>query len=262
MRQRMILRQRQRQSTRLSIKGKTLWIAGTSSIVVAAFAAFMIYGNFGTNGSANADAGKALPEIIAFGDKANPSSKFIRCNGWAKEFKVILSWAAVTEINNDYFTIEKSADGIKFEEYGTMEGTGNTSSIQDFSYDDFHPANGKNYYRLKHVSPNGEVEYSKIIFVTFNSHTEKIEITNIRPTPFAEEFTVDFNMQEGGECNILILDELGNILVQQVVASFRGYNNFHFAQTENLESGIYYLKIFKNAVSSKSVKIEKRQLSF
>ena len=67
-----------------------------------------------------------------------------------KENDVVrLSWSTQSEVNNEYFTVERSSDGVFFKEILTQPGAGN-SNIQN-SYQDFdqQPNQGYNYYRLE-----------------------------------------------------------------------------------------------------------------
>jgi hypothetical protein len=95
--------------------------------------------------------------------------ELIRFNGEVKKDKVELTWATSAEINNDYFTIEKSTNGITFISYGKIEGAGNTTAIQNYGYHDLNPSAGMNYYRLKQTDFNGRNEYFKIIAIDFRT---------------------------------------------------------------------------------------------
>ncbi|MEO1436528.1 MAG: hypothetical protein AAFV80_13400, partial [Bacteroidota bacterium] len=50
--------------------------------------------------------------------------------------KVKLEWQTLTEVNNDYFIIEKSANGYDYEEIGRVPGYGLTSSPTSYSFMD------------------------------------------------------------------------------------------------------------------------------
>lgn len=76
-----------------------------------------------------------------------------------------ISWQTATEINNDYFTLEKSEDGINFYPLSIIKGAGNSNEILNYNYIDFHP-NDINYYRLKQTDFDGKYTYSNIIFVS------------------------------------------------------------------------------------------------
>jgi hypothetical protein len=85
----------------------------------------------------------------------------------------IISWATLTETNNDYFSLEKSTNGEEWNVIYTVEGEGNSNTLSLYEYKDpIDISNLLNYYRLKQVDFNGESEYSEIIAVN-NSILEK-----------------------------------------------------------------------------------------
>ncbi len=80
----------------------------------------------------------------------------------AKEYeedKVILNWATATEENNDGFKIERSENGIEWQNIGFVKGAGNSILTQYYSFVDSHP-NAENYYRLKQLDYDGKFYYS------------------------------------------------------------------------------------------------------
>ncbi len=76
--------------------------------------------------------------------------------------EVELDWATALEIENDYFTVERSADGIDFEPVLEVNGAGNTSIMQTYSAIDANPLAGLSYYRLKQTDFDGTFTYSKL----------------------------------------------------------------------------------------------------
>lgn len=80
----------------------------------------------------------------------------------------LLQWTTATEINNDYFTLERSEDAINFETVATIGGAGNSSVISHYHFFD---AIGKNapptyYYRLKQTDFDGKFEYFNIVAIS------------------------------------------------------------------------------------------------
>jgi len=67
---------------------------------------------------------------------------------------VQLDWSTATEINNDYFTVERSVDGENFEVILTEKGAGNSSTQKDYRRYDEQPRVGYNYYRLSQTDFN------------------------------------------------------------------------------------------------------------
>lgn len=102
------------------------------------------------------NSGGILPiELISFTGK---------CEGNAIQIK----WTTASELNNDYFTIEKSSDAINWESIGTMKGAGNSNQIMNYEFYD--ETNNRNtdiiYYRLKQTDYNGKSEYFNPISTT------------------------------------------------------------------------------------------------
>ena len=68
---------------------------------------------------------------------------------------VKLTWKTASETNNDFFTLEKSKDGISWESFKTVDGAGSSSSILNYEDYDQNPYSGVSYYRLKQTDFNG-----------------------------------------------------------------------------------------------------------
>lgn len=98
-------------------------------------------------------------------------------------------WTTLSEVNNDYFTLERSRDGINFEYVGTVEGAGTSTNSINYSYFDYRPHQGLSYYRLKQTDYDGGFKYSKLVAVmidseNFNGEYEIYDVTGrliIRP---------------------------------------------------------------------------------
>lgn len=80
---------------------------------------------------------------------------------------VLLKWATASEINNDYFSIEKSLDANNFEPIGKVSGAGNSTSILNYEFIDVLEFRIPNpellYYRLKQIDFDGRYKYSSIV---------------------------------------------------------------------------------------------------
>jgi hypothetical protein len=92
---------------------------------------------------------------------------------------VKLSWTTASEVNNDFFTVERSKDLSEFEELLTVKGAGNSNRLLNYTATDTNPYQGISYYRLKQTDFNGNYKYSDIVDVDF-----KDELTfNVFPNP-------------------------------------------------------------------------------
>ena len=90
---------------------------------------------------------------------------------------VELKWTTASEENNDYFTIERSANGLEFEELSRVDGAGNSFEILDYRLLDKRPISGVSYYRLKQTDYDGTNATFKVVAVEFYGNGDLISIT-------------------------------------------------------------------------------------
>ena len=99
----------------------------------------------------------------------------------------LLEWVTTTEINNDYFTLERAEDGFNFIEIGIINGAGNSSTNQYYQFIDDGVTHHINYYRLKQTDFNGNYSYSNTIAISsdisnmvyYNNNAKRLEIGDI-----------------------------------------------------------------------------------
>ena len=91
-------------------------------------------------------------ELVSF--TAKKSEKVVKCD-----------WETASEINNDFFTVERSEDGSNFTPIATIKGAGNSTSNKSYHYEDKAPLPGDSYYRLKQTDFDGKFEYADVVHV-------------------------------------------------------------------------------------------------
>ena len=93
---------------------------------------------------------------------------------------VKVTWVTASEINNDYFTLERSSDGHTWEILTFIEGAGNSNQKLSYGFKDFNPLNGISYYRLKQTDFDGAYEYFTPVAVNNNGFLNtEVEIMKI-----------------------------------------------------------------------------------
>jgi len=103
--------------------------------------------------------------------------------GDAKKYGVDLQWKTASEINNDYFTVSRSATGTNFESIGSVNGSGTTNAPHSYSLIDYKPLLGKNYYQLKQTDFDNRITTSETIVVNVLSLEPLI---SIYPNPLSQ----------------------------------------------------------------------------
>lgn len=104
--------------------------------------------------------------------------KLIRWEASPVANKINLQWTTASEINSDYFIVERSTDGIHFNSLATIHAAGSSQSEIGYSYDDANPVSGKSFYRLKMVDIDGHSEYSAIRSILLNTKESLVLLSN------------------------------------------------------------------------------------
>lgn len=158
---------------------------------------------------------------------------------------VVLNWMTASEVNNDYFTIERSLDGQIFEYAGKVSGSGTTDAPKNYYWEDERPLRSTTYYRLKQTDLDGTFKYKGILTVDYRNPEAHLAVSP-NPVSSGESFTV-------------LGEDLSNKVweIQSANGLVIAKGNFEQASTVNttgMESGIYLLNIKSNAYL-KTVKI-------
>ncbi|WP_462248146.1 T9SS type A sorting domain-containing protein [Ekhidna sp.] len=111
--------------------------------------------------------------------------ELINFNGVEIENGIILNWSTAIEINNDYFDVMRSSDGINFHPIGRVEGYGNTNEVKTYKFTDFNILPGTYFYQLKQVDFDGQYELHFIITIRYLQE-QNLSMT-ISPNPILDE---------------------------------------------------------------------------
>ena len=106
--------------------------------------------------------------------------------GICQNYKAHLTWRTLTEKNNDFFTVERSNDGITWNEVGRLDGAGTSSSPNAYSFEDDQYIRDVSYYRLKQTDFDGKYEYFNLIAIK----CENSDAIEIFPNPSNGHFFV------------------------------------------------------------------------
>lgn len=170
---------------------------------------------------------------------------------------VELEWTTATEINNDFFTIERSLDAENFEVVAQVKGAGNSNAFITYDTLDKTPYTGTSFYRLKQTDFDGQFEYFNIVPVRFEKDV------SLEFTLFPNPIRADENL--GISANFLAKEEI--LIVIRDMQGKEFYSKVHIKQTNNeliavpidksIPSGIYVvIATSENSIYSKKLVIE------
>ncbi len=153
----------------------------------------------------------------------------------------LISWTTTTEINTDFFIVNKSVNGISFSEITRVKAAGNSSVPQNYSVTDNN--NGSPfkyiYYELQIVDKDGKSSLSSIERFTNNTATSKL-ITQLSPNPITApgHLMFQFNADKNGEMKIQLFNTSGKLIKEDNANAITGLNNGHF-HIGDLPAGVY-----------------------
>lgn len=173
----------------------------------------------------------------------------------SKSVKVL--WQTVTEINNNYFTIDRTVDGFNFETIGNLNGAGNSNSLLSYSFNDENPLKGISYYRLKQTDFNGNSTYSNLAPIAINSLGENYDtILKSYPNPASTNINLSFLAANNENVEIQISDFTGRIIQQKNVFLNQGGNSIDL-DVSDIPNGLYMVSV-KSQTPSEILKLAVR----
>jgi len=178
--------------------------------------------------------------LINFGINFGPLPVTLVSFTAAKQEKnVLLKWTTATEIDNDYFIIERSSNGNNWETISQMPTQGNGSNLQYYQDKDLTPLQGVNFYRLKQVDIDGKFVYSKTVMVDMRLNKENNLV--LMPNPVVSDaLTLNLSdIEASGNCKILLYDMTGKITKTYNWPLVKGTNNMTISGMQTLAKGVY-----------------------
>ncbi len=147
---------------------------------------------------------------------------------------VDLFWNTQAELNCNYFSVERSANGIEFTEIGKVTGHGTSQISHDYSFVDNSPLCGTAYYRLMQVDENGDIHYTPIVSAIINCSTS----FSIYPNPTMDYVNINLNSLNSNSVTVKIIGLDGKIYLQNISS-----NNQLKLDVSKLPAGFYFISI-------------------
>jgi hypothetical protein len=184
----------------------------------------------GNNGSSEAECLQLLPvTYLSFTGKIEESTL-------TSNAKAIIEWTTASEINHEKFIVERSHEGEKFEEIGTLQAKGGKNRVTSYQFVDENLEFGKLYYRLKEVSPSNEISYSPVIVL----ETKDELFFKVFPNPISQGQKLHIYHPNSIQ-SLYIQSSQGQILFE------KKQDNSTRSELEipiNLPKGLYFIQIY------------------
>ncbi len=153
-----------------------------------------------------------------------------------------VDWVVATETENDFFTVERSADGVNFEAIGNVQGAGNSVVLKGYQLVDEAPLTGANYYRLKATDFDGVTAIvSDVVLV---DREAPVQVTT-NGTVVNENLVITVTVQNTSDATIQIFDVTGKLVYNNNADVNAGTNDINI-DTASFGAGVYIINVAVN----------------
>jgi len=151
---------------------------------------------------------------------------------------VCIDWSTATELNNDYFSIERSVDAENWIQIKKVKGAGTSQRTLNYTAMDYEPLPGVSYYRLKQTDFDGSFNYSKVEAVEFKDEI----VVGIYPNPSTGKLNIS-NCKNYHK--VIVVDMLGKMIFTSEITK-----DATVLDLSQLSSGEYFVTL-TNSVTEK-----------
>ncbi len=134
---------------------------------------------------------------------------------------VVCDWTTDSEINNDYFTVERSKDGVAYDPVVVIKGAGNSSHELHYSAIDKKPLPGNSYYRLRQTNYDGSLTYSDAVHVYMDKSASSVYTFFPNPSD-GRLIHITRNGMDMSDSKIILLDIFGREIPVKNQLSYDG----------------------------------------
>ena len=153
----------------------------------------------------------------------------------AENGTVMVIWQTLSETNNEWFVLERSANGVDYEEVARVAGAGNSDELLTYRWEDKYPLTGRSFYRLRQTDYDGQEE-------TFEAASLQNGIA-ARLAAYPNPASTNVSVIWSGEGNgiLRVLDLSGNVQVERILDGTLG--NREEIDLSDFAAGVYLVQI-------------------
>jgi len=149
---------------------------------------------------------------------------------------VDILWTTQSEINCDYYVVQRSGDGIKFDDFSQVNGAGSSNEILDYKIIDLSPLSGISYYRLKQFDYNGNTQYSDLEKIDFLRGIGNL--IRFYPNPTRDWVTIDVSQTQYTDLEYFVYDAVGKLVSSGRLSDVKALNLTQIGSSE-----LYFISI-------------------
>ncbi len=203
-------------------------------------AAWVNQGNGGTTGNATSGTVITSAPITTFSPITLGSTSYdnplpvelVSFTGQVLNEQVKLNWTTASELNNDFFTVQRSVDGAEFESIAQIDGAGTIQTSSHYTFVDQSPLPDVSYYRLRQTDFDKKTSYSKVIAINVSLSGE----LSLHPNPVSAGTLVTLNRKG----DYMVINNLGVIVLK--------IKDSNEIDVSSLPAGVYTVRSFTGGI--------------
>lgn len=166
---------------------------------------------------------------------------------------VALMWITESELNNDFFIVQRSPDGREFNPIAKVFGAGTSNERHTYYATDLYPYDGISYYRLLQQDFDGTVTYSKIVGVSITVNEDHAARVFPNPVIKRTELYLRYYNQINETATLTYIDSKGIEVRTERVNLTIGQNELTLAP--DFKSAGVYILLVKTHAGVKSLRL-------
>jgi dienelactone hydrolase len=164
--------------------------------------------------------------------------KFVYFNAGCQSSAVNLQWRTSQEQNVQRYSVQRSVDGLKWEDIGTVPALGQGTQDRSYVFTDKLPASWNSFYRIVEYDLSGKQTLSGIV----KSNCSSKEEVNLYPNPSSGNSSLHISLVSSANVTVQVLDSKGALMQQKQIQLPSGISTVPL-DMNNYAKGVYTLKI-------------------
>jgi hypothetical protein len=157
---------------------------------------------------------------------------------------IVLDWKASLETNMDQYDIERSANGVNFENIGSKKANGSKTAIVDYRFLDSIPLVGDNFYRIKLIDKSGRCQYTDILFIHLRRNIVGI---SMYPNPTTTSgFMLNLQEMPADKYMVQMINKKGEKVFIKQINHNGGSSSIKMQLPEIFNAGVYLVRYLRN----------------
>jgi len=154
-----------------------------------------------------------------------------------------VGWTVGSEMNLDYYQLERSENGIDFETIATVDAVGTTQSEQNYAFNDYNVGRNKDYYyRYQSVDDDMYTEFSPIVSTKLIGSGNFAESILLYPNPTNGSLFMELTLELNSEIELTVMNSAGQQIESLTIQGNNGNNVFTLGAND-WASGVYIVQV-------------------